>query len=541
MPLKTTIILLRYHPTRTPRIAACRAVVAALAGCLMSVDQLSFVGVNFHAVYCTRFCRNVEYNLSMNDNQYFPTPDDVIAKMIAPFLVTLPSRYGGEQTLFPTRRRILEPSAGKGHILDYLHTHYNYSKDTAICVEIDDDSRYALNRRGYRVVGTDFLAYGEHYPVDLILMNPPFNDGVEHLLKAWSILDHGDIVCLLNAESIRNQFSKQRQVLAHLIDRYGSVEYIGSAFSQAEVSTDVEIAIVRLHKDAEPSLFDFDAQFDKEEIVTDGEFNPAGALAPLNIVESLVAQYDHAKRILIQKHELEKQYRFYTNGIINFEAVDIRVGLATQLDTLKKAFWDYIFKRTNIGNSVTSSFRDKFYQFQQDNQHMAFTAENVYNLLSIFYHNSGEIMKQCILEVFDKATAYHEKNVIHKEGWKTNKAWMINKKIIMPNSVSYAGAMSGFFSVNYYHADFIRDLDRAMCFLSGKRYEDIVSLYDAIKAHCEQVRTDKITYDSWFTCTYFRAKMFKKGTLHCEFLDLDLWKRFNQTAADGKGWIGGGY
>ena len=30
---------------------------------------------------------------------------------------------------------------------------------------------------------------------------------------------------------------------------------------------------------------------------------------------------------------------------------------------------------------------------------------------------------QCVSDVFDKATAYHEKNVIHTEGWKTNKSW----------------------------------------------------------------------------------------------------------------------
>ena len=36
-------------------------------------------------------------------------------------------------------------------------------------------------------------------------------------------------------------------------------------------------------------------------------------------------------------------------------------------------------------------------------------------------------------------------------------------------------------------------------------------------------------------------KIFKKGTLHLDFLDLDLLAEFNKRAAEGKQWLGGGY
>ena len=111
----------------------------------------------------------------MNDNQYFPTPDDTIAKMIAPLIqtVTVPKWKRNnitdewqEMNVFPTARKILEPSAGQGHILDYLVDKWAYSKRDAICVEIDGNNRAVLQTKGYRVVGFDFLDYDELYPVD---------------------------------------------------------------------------------------------------------------------------------------------------------------------------------------------------------------------------------------------------------------------------------------------------------------------------------------------------------------------------------------
>jgi 16S rRNA G1207 methylase RsmC len=43
---------------------------------------------------------------------------------------------------------------------------------------------------------------------DVIVMNPPFNKGAKFLLKAYDCLNgSGQLVCLLNAETINNLFS----------------------------------------------------------------------------------------------------------------------------------------------------------------------------------------------------------------------------------------------------------------------------------------------------------------------------------------------
>lgn len=61
-------------------------------------------------------------------------------------------------------------------------------------------------------------------------MNPPFNQGCKHVLHAWDILFDGEIVAILNAETVKNPFSAERRLLAQLIEDHGSVEYIKDAF-----------------------------------------------------------------------------------------------------------------------------------------------------------------------------------------------------------------------------------------------------------------------------------------------------------------------
>ena len=54
-----------------------------------------------------------------------------------------------------------------------------------------------------------FYTY-KHY--DLIIMNPPFDNGDKHLLKAIDLQKNGGaIICLLNAETLKNPYSKYKK------------------------------------------------------------------------------------------------------------------------------------------------------------------------------------------------------------------------------------------------------------------------------------------------------------------------------------------
>lgn len=105
---------------------------------------------------------------------------------------------------------ILEPEAGKGDIVDYIKEEQS---DRAVidCIELNPELQATLKGKGYSVVHDDFLTFIPKYHYDLIIMNPPFDNGAAHLLKALSIQKHGGrVICILNAETLRNPYTNSR-------------------------------------------------------------------------------------------------------------------------------------------------------------------------------------------------------------------------------------------------------------------------------------------------------------------------------------------
>jgi tRNA1(Val) A37 N6-methylase TrmN6 len=86
-----------------------------------------------------------------------------------------------------------------------------------------------INCTALHMVHDDFLTYQTCKHYDLILMNPPFSNGDLHLIKAIEMQKRagGAIICLLNAETIRNPYSSTRSVLVDYLRQYDAkVEYI---------------------------------------------------------------------------------------------------------------------------------------------------------------------------------------------------------------------------------------------------------------------------------------------------------------------------
>ena len=87
-------------------------------------------------------------------------------------------------------------------------------------------------------------------PSDIVIMNPPFSEGAKHLLKAWDFIHDGEVICLLNEETIKNPYTEERKRLVQIIEQFGNVEYLGDCFSTAEHKTSVNVAMVYLKKTA---------------------------------------------------------------------------------------------------------------------------------------------------------------------------------------------------------------------------------------------------------------------------------------------------
>ena len=187
----------------------------------------------------------------MNNKNFYPTPRDLIQKMIS-------------GVKLEECKTILEPSAGKGDIVEYILNRevYRYRHKPKIdCIELDKDLQATLKGQGFKVIHDDFLTFDTFKKYDLIVMNPPFDNGEKHLLKALEIQKNGgSIICLLNAETLNNPFSNTRKDLARQLEEYGaSIEFIQNGFTAAERKTDVETALVKVlipPKEQESALFE---------------------------------------------------------------------------------------------------------------------------------------------------------------------------------------------------------------------------------------------------------------------------------------------
>lgn len=471
----------------------------------------------------------------MFNEGFFPTPAHIISKMMAPVRDRLHKSI------------ILEPSAGKGDILDYLIKHNRVSKKNMYAIEIEPELQMVLAGKEYTVIGDDFLTFTEPYKVSLILMNPPFANGAEHLLKAWNVVaDGGAVVCLLNTETINNPHTRQRQLLGDIIDKHGTVTELGTVFKNAERRTDVHVSMVVLEK-PERNFDDPFADLDLDEDAPQAQVSYSAApLAERDLVKSLVAQYNAAVRALHDKALADAKVQFFTRSVVDLrkqaqEAAGQKYTYAEswkpmsvngEIQKLKEMFWAYIFDKTQLANITTSKVREEFQERQKRQRNMAFTVENVYAVLEAVMYNAEDTIKQCVVDVFDTATAYHERNKIHVEGWKTNKSYKVNQKLIVPY---YCSALA------YRAGQFMDDFDKALCHLSGNKFTDITQTRKVIDDHRRGDRPAEVGYSDEIESEFFTIRIYLKGTVHLKFKDKALHAKFNQTAAEGKNWVGAGY
>ena len=141
----------------------------------------------------------------------------------------------------------------------------------------------------------DFLTMHTYKHYDLILMNPPFSAGARHLLKAIEVqqTSGGGIICILNAETLKNPYSNERKELLQKLEQYGAeIKYYENAFIDAERPTDVEVACVKViipEPERKTTIFDSLREKGYEEYETRRENSE---LAESDLVSAFVAQYN---------------------------------------------------------------------------------------------------------------------------------------------------------------------------------------------------------------------------------------------------------
>ena len=364
-------------------------------------------------------------------DDFYPTPEHLIEKML-------------EKIDFKKVEFILEPSAGKGDIVKKLLHEDRYFKVNTIEKNLELQS--LLRGEGYNVIDSDFLTYrgGEMY--DLIIANPPFSEGEHHLLKAIDLMYNGQIVFLLNAETLKNPYTKYRQRLIEKLNKLNAeIEYIENAFVDSERKTSVEIALIYINIERElaDDLFkDLKENKDMIDNLKD-EFE----VARKDDIHNLVQEYNRTIESGINTFKVYYQnspflYKFIklnsSSGYSRFNWQSIKKEYKRELNSFYKEvrfyFWEKALDIPEIKKHLTSKKESEFREKLRDYSYMEFTESNIRQFVLNIIGNYEKTIRESIIDLFEKITREYswtpetEKNKLHFTSWKTNNAYKVNKK-----------------------------------------------------------------------------------------------------------------
>ena len=201
---------------------------------------------------------------------------------------------------------------------------------------------------------------------------------------------------------------------------------------------------------------------------------------------------------------------------------------------LQKHYWHIIFQKLNMEKYATRELREQINRFIESQKCAPFTMKNVYRVIDMVIQTNGQRMLTALEEAFDLICSLSAENSTAGEKWKTNANYMVNRRFI----VDYI--TEGYFygstrpTVDFPcggRTDRMEDVCKALCYLTGRNYDEIGRLTQVGRGQ---------QWGQWFEWGFFRCRGYKKGTMHFEFLDEDVWARFNYEVAvqksKTKGW-----
>lgn len=405
------------------------------------------------------------------------------------------------------------------------------------------------------IVGDDFLTFDSRKHYGLIIMNPPFSNGDEHLLKAIEMQSRsgGEIRCVLNAETIRNPFSNRRRLLMNKLQELNAeVTFMENAFTDAERQTAVDIALVKL-RIPEPK---YDSEiYDRLRKAAQAEERPAENVTDMTVADfmaRIVTQFNvevDAGLALIREFKAMQPYILNSlspDAAYNRPNLSLVVGSPDRSARLseneflfltRQKYWDALFTNKEFVGQLTSNLREKYRNSVSRMAAYDFTLFNIQQVMTQMNAEMGQGIQDTIVKLFDRMTEQHswypecEKNTHYFNGWKTNKVHKINSKVILPVNGMFADALWDKKAFNIRNAEStIADIEKVFDYLDGNMTA-AVDLHGVLERACEEGQTKNIP------CKYFDVTLYKKGTMHIKFRDQALVDRFNVYCCGKKSWL----
>ena len=519
--------------------------------------------------------KTTDMTTTQGRDQFYPTPRPLAEKM----LENLDTTYISS---------VLEPSAGKGDLVHALalrcRRQYRHKNIDVDCCEIDpylrqilkynfsqeklhelynEDKRWTeeaevIENTDLHVVHDDFLTYSSYKRYDLILMNPPFADGEKHLLKALHMQrDGGSIVCLLNADTLRNPYSDMRVILCQRLKQLNAeITYVEDAFSDAERTARVDVAIVRVtipQAKYESDIWERMRKAQDEEVhIPDPDIK---ALVSGDYIEQAIQLY---KTEVAATMELVKTYKafvpymyseFQKDGEIRGSPIlELTVSgdknsygfdNAKYMKRVRLKYWRALFSNEQFIGRLTSKLRETYEKNVEKMADYEFSAFNIKQVIVEMNAEMNQGVENAIMSLFEKLTAEHswfpecKNNRHYYTGWATNKAHKIGKKCIVPEDMFHDSWGYGKDYLDTYKAfKVISDLEKSFDYLGGEGPDGY-----SLETRLDWAKQSKQTRN--IALKYFYIDIYKKGTTHIKFYPeaMPLVERLNIYASQKKGWL----
>ena len=381
-------------------------------------------------------------------------------------------------------------------------------------------------------------------------MNPPFSNGDKHLLKALKMQEKGgNIICLLNAETLKNPYTETRKELLNQLEKHNAViEFITNAFVSAERKTGVEVALIKVAIEQVQEESDIYNKMKEAEQAEDF-YAEATELEVTDYIKAAVNQFNVEVKAGL---ELIRQYRAlmpymqnsfdddkYNHAILRLTNSYERsycdcVPINDYLKDVRYKYWKALLSNPKFTGKLTSKLQTEWQEKVDSLKDYDFTEFNIYTLSAEMNSQIKRGIEDEMIAMFDRLTAVHSyypefsNNRHYYDGWKTNKAHKIGKKVIIP-CYGVFSEWSG--EPRVYEAQKeLQDIERILNFLDGGMTRELDS-WDTIKSFFETGETKNIP------TKFFKATFYKKGTVHLVFTCPELIERFNIYAGQRKSWL----
>ena len=271
-----------------------------------------------------------------------------------------------------------------------------------------------------------------------------------------------------------------------------------------------------------------------------------------DLVKNIVKQYElevDAGIALIREYKGMKKYIMssikenYASPMLTLKVGDHDCSENAYIYSVRRKYWNALFRNEEFMKNMTNDQQESYLSQVDTLIHYDFSFCNIKEIQIQMAQTMVKGIEECIIKMFDECSNAHSwypecsKNIHYYNGWCTNKAWIVNQKVILPISIFYKdySNTTKISTSSYYNTcnvNLLHDLEKVFNYLGGTP-QTAWDSFDIMRyvEKSEQIKNVRFRY--------FTVNFFKKGTAHITFTDenLDTLKKFNIFGSQQKGWL----